>query len=196
MITPFCWWIGHCLHTAGQRAQPKDRHVADVTYGGRMNNRSLSFLLVLLAGVLIVGCRPARQSVGSAGDTSFQAGCYRIEFTGVTESSEVASTWNFRVEGRSCAQRMRSWMLELPACASVVEASPTPWGVISQDPHYQMSGIQWQTGQDFESGEFSVVLTGDLEKGIARAGVEGQELSLGSLEGPVCKGAAAAGSPV
>jgi hypothetical protein len=90
---------------------------------------------------------------------------------------------------------MKSWMLELPACASVIEASPTPWGVVSLDSGYQMSGIQWETGQDFEEGEFSVQLTGGLEKGITRAGLEEQQVSLGSLEGPDCGKAMATGDP-
>jgi hypothetical protein len=152
--------------------------------------------VILLAALLCTGCRSAfvGQTVESVGNHLSNSGCYQVDFLGVTESSEVASTWSYRVEEKSCAQKLISWMLELPVCASVVEASPTPWGVISSDPAYQMSGIQWQPDPDFQDGEFSVMLTGDLETGITRAGVEGQELSLGSLKGPVCKGTASKGT--
>ena len=42
-------------------------------------------------------------------------------------------------------------------------------------------------GSDFQDVEFSVTLTGSLQKGMTRAGVEGQSISIGSMEGPVCK---------
>jgi hypothetical protein len=40
-----------------------------------------------------------------------------------------------------------------------------------------MSGVRWQTGSDFQDGEFSVTLTGSLQEGMSRAGVKG----------PVCR---------
>jgi hypothetical protein len=165
-----------------------------------MKNQALPCLLVvLLMAVLCVGCRPASSPVETVGGHSFNSpDCYQVEFLGVTESSEVASTWRYRVQSQACKQNLSSWMLELPACASVVDASPTPWGTVSQDLNYQMSGIKWQSGADFQNGEFSVTLTGDLEKGMTRAGVEGQNVSVGSLDGPVCRerAAAAVGVPV
>ncbi len=50
-----------------------------------------------------------------------------------------------------------------------------------------MHGIKWQSGSDLQDAEFSVTLTGSLQKGMTRAGVEGQDISIGSMEGPVCK---------
>jgi hypothetical protein len=161
-----------------------------------MNKRSLLFLLViLLVTVFGSGCLLATSGFQLAGSPSVHFGCYQVKFLGVTESSEVASTWRYRVQRRYCEQNLKSWMLELPACASVVDASPTPWGAIKADPKYQMSGIQWQTGQDFRDGEFSVVLTGNLETGITHAGTEAQDLSIGSLQGPACKGTATSTPP-
>jgi len=99
----------------------------------------------------------------------------------------VASTWRYRVQDGSCAQRSSNWILELPSCATVVEASPAHWEIASPDLQSQLSGIKWQTGTDFQDGEFSVTLTGNLQKGTTRAGVEGQTVSIGTMQGPVCK---------
>jgi len=112
----------------------------------------------------------------------------------MTESSEVASTWRYRVQRQSCAQSLSSWMLELPACASVADASPAPWEFSSADTAYAMNGIEWQTGTGFQGGEFSVTLTGNLKKGMTRAGARGGEVSIGSLEGPVCRETVFAGT--
>jgi hypothetical protein len=137
--------------------------------------------------ILISGCQafPSGQGNESTGINTI-SGCYKVEFLGVTATSEVTSTWRYHVKEQSCAEDLSSWMLELPACASVVDASPTPWGVLNPDPYYEMSGIQWQTGTDFQDGEFQVTLTGDLKTGVTRAGVQGKGITVGSLEGPVC----------
>lgn len=159
-----------------------------------MKIRSLPCLLVFaLAAVLSAGCRPAGGTVETVGNYSSNAGCYRVEFLGMTESSEVASTWRYRVQDQACAQKASSWILELPSCATVVDASPGSWEIASPDLPSQLSGIKWQTGSDFQDGEFSVTLTGSLHKGTTRAGVEGQNTSIGSMEGPVCKAQAVQG---
>jgi hypothetical protein len=162
-----------------------------------MKNQTLPCLLVvLLMAVLCSGCLPASPSVQSLEDHfSNSPNCYQVEFLGVTESSQAASTWRYRVQGQSCAQDLSSWMLELPDCATVVDASPTPWGTVSQDLDYQMSGIKWQSGADFLNEEFSVTLSGDLEKGMTRAGMEVQKVSIVSVDGPVCKEHASADGP-
>ena len=153
-----------------------------------MKIQSLPCLLVIvLADVLASGCQPASSTVETVGNYSSNAGCYQVDFLGVTEGSEVASTWRYRVQGGSCAQKAGGWILELPACAAVVDASPGTWEIASPDLPSQLSGIKWQTGSDFQDGEFRVTLTGSLQKGMTRAGVEGQDVSIGSTEGPVCK---------
>lgn len=157
-----------------------------------MKKQSLACLLVMvLAAVVGPGCRPASSTVETVGNPASKAGCYQVEFLGVTESSEVASTWRYRVQGQDCTQKSSSWILELPSCATVVDASPGHWEIVRPGTHSQMSGIKWQTGTDFQDGEFSVTLTGNLQKGTTRAGMEGQDVSPGSMEGPVCKDQAA-----
>ena len=153
-----------------------------------MKRQSLECLLVIvLAASGGAGCRPAGAAVENLGNYSSNASCYQVEFLGMTESSEVASTWRYRVQDQGCAQSASNWILELPSCATVVDASPAPWEIASPDLPSQMRGIKWQTGSDFQDVEFSVTLTGSLQKGMTRAGVEGQNISIGSMEGPVCK---------
>ena len=113
-------------------------------------------------------------------------GCYQVTFLGFSQSTENVSTWRYRVEEESCAQDLSNWMLELPACASVVDASPSPWEIVQPDPNYQLNGIKWQTGTDFQSDEFSVVLSGDLIPGTVRVGVKGPDVAVGEITGPVC----------
>jgi hypothetical protein len=150
---------------------------------------------MVLATVLGSGCQPASSTVETVGNYSSNAGCYQVEFLGVTESSEVASTWRYHVQEGSCAQQSSNWILELPSCATVVDASPAHWELIGPDMQSQISGIKWQTGSGFQDGEFSVTLTGNLQKGMTRAGVEGQNISIGSMEGPVCQDPVVQASP-
>jgi hypothetical protein len=77
-------------------------------------------------------------------------------------------------------------MLELPACASVVGASPSPWEVVHPDPNFQLNGIKWETGTGFESGEFSVTLTGQLTSGTVQVGAKGPDVAIGQIAGPAC----------
>ena len=49
-----------------------------------------------------------------------------------------------------------------------------------------MNGIKWRTGASFESGEFTVKLSGDLTTGITRVGAKGPDVAIGSIAGPAC----------
>src|SRR5688500_8804619 len=77
-------------------------------------------------------------------------------------------------------------MLELPECATIVDASPSPWEIVQPDPNFHFNGIKWQTGTGFQSGEFSVVLSGELITGMVKYGVKGPAVAIGLVEGPVC----------
>jgi hypothetical protein len=112
--------------------------------------------------------------------------CYKITFLGFTDNRDGTSTWRYLVEELSCAQDLSNWVLELPACASVVDASPSPWEVVQPDPNVQLNGIKWQTGAGFESGEFSVTLSGDLTSGTVQVGAKGPDVALGQITGPAC----------
>lgn len=65
------------------------------------------------------------------------SGCYQVTFLGMTESTDRVSTWRYQVEEQACSQDLSNWMLELPACATVVDASPAPWEIVQPDPNYQ-----------------------------------------------------------
>jgi hypothetical protein len=112
--------------------------------------------------------------------------CYKITFLGYTDNGNGTSTWKYQVEELSCAQDLSNWVLELPACASVVDASPSPWEVVQPDPNIQLNGIKWQTGAGIESGEFSVTLSGDLTSGTVQVGAKGPDVALGQITGPAC----------
>jgi hypothetical protein len=112
--------------------------------------------------------------------------CYKITFLGFTDNGDGTSTWNYRVDELSCAQDLSNWVLELPACASVVGASPSPWEVVNPDPNHHLNGIKWQTGAGFQSGEFSVTLTGDLTTGTVQVGAKGPDVAIGLITGPAC----------
>jgi hypothetical protein len=112
--------------------------------------------------------------------------CYKLTFLGFTDNADGTSTWRYLVEELSCAQDLSNWVLELPACASVVDASPSPWEVVQPDPNIQLNGIKWQTGAGFESGEFSVTLSGNLTSGTVQFGAKGPDVALGQITGPAC----------
>jgi hypothetical protein len=121
--------------------------------------------------------------------------CYKITFLGFTDNGDGTSTWRYQVEELSCAQDLSNWLLELPACASVVDASPSPWEVVQTDPNFQLNGIKWQTGTGFERGDFSVTLSGDLTTGTVRVGAKGPDVAIGSITGPACD-LPATGTPI
>jgi hypothetical protein len=112
--------------------------------------------------------------------------CYKITFLGFTDNGDRTSTWTYRVDELSCAQDLSNWMLELPACTTVVGASPSPWEVVQPDPNFHLNGIKWETGTGFQSGDFSVTLTGDLTAGTVGVGVKGPDVAIGSIGGPAC----------
>jgi hypothetical protein len=112
--------------------------------------------------------------------------CYKITFLGFTDNGDGTSTWSYRVDELSCAQDLSNWMLELPACTTVVGASPSPWEVVQLDPNFHLNGIKWQTGTGFQSGDFSVTLTGDLTAGTVQVGAKGPDVAIGSITGPAC----------
>lgn len=112
--------------------------------------------------------------------------CYKITFLGMIENGDGTSSWRYEVEELSCAQDLSNWVLELPDCAQIVDAAPSPWEAVNPDPNHQLNGIKWQTGAGFDRGEFTVTLSGKLTTGMTRVGAKGPDVAIGSLAGPVC----------
>lgn len=142
-------------------------------------SRWILFVAALLGSSLACGLEEPAPGAVTLAD------CYQVTFLGMMRSTERITTWRYRVE-QACPQSLSNWMLELPPCASVVDASSSAWESVQPDPEYQFSGVKWQTGAGFERGEFSVVLSGELEPGTVRAGVKGPGVAVGQIAGPAC----------
>lgn len=140
----------------------------------------------LLPLILLLGLSLACKLITPTGKIVTLLDCYQVSFLGSSRNADGVSTWRYRVEELSCDQDLREWILELPACATVVEASPSPWEVVQPDPNYQLDGIKWETGAGFRSGEFSVMLSGKLMSGSVQFGVQGLDVAIAVTEGPVC----------
>jgi hypothetical protein len=113
--------------------------------------------------------------------------CYQISFRGFVNNGDGTSTWTYFVEELACAQDLSNWMVELPICARVIGATSSPWELVNPDPNYHLSGIKWQVGAGFTSGEFSVTLSGDLTVGMTtQIGVKGPDIAISTIAGPVC----------
>jgi hypothetical protein len=149
-----------------------------------MNSRKRFRVFFGICTLLIwsLGC----QFVTSVFEHNNSSSCYKVSFLGFDDHEDDTSTWHYQVDELSCAQDLSNWMLELPACAIVLDASPSPWEVVHPDPNYHLDGIKWQTGAGFESGEFNVTVSGDLTSGTVLVGVKGPDVEIFSSTGPVC----------
>lgn len=141
--------------------------------------------VIFLLGALLIWSM-ACQLIMSSPQNDVQSTCYSVSFLGFTNNEDGTSIWRYRVEELSCAQDLSNWMLELPACATVLDASPSPWEIVQPDPNFHLNGIKWQTGTGFQSGEFSVVLSGELTSGTVLVGVKGPDVAIFNTTGPVC----------
>jgi uncharacterized repeat protein (TIGR01451 family) len=112
---------------------------------------------------------------------------YRISFLDVTYNADGTSTWRYYVEELPSAQDLSNWVLELPGCTGVVDASPEPWEVVHPDPNLHLNGIKWETGAGFQQGEFTVTLTGHWAVGVRRVGAKGPDAAWGEIAGPICE---------
>jgi hypothetical protein len=149
--------------------------------------RFMSSLRKILSVSLVLSLILACNAGASLGNADAPPGCYQVTFLNSTENPDDSSTWSYKVEELACAQDLSNWMLELADCATVQDAAPSPWEIVQPDPNYHFNGIKWQTGTDFQSREFSIVLSGALTTGMVRYGVKGPDVSIGLVEGPVCQ---------
>jgi hypothetical protein len=148
------------------------------------NITQLKQLFIVMA---LLGLSMACNLITPSGATTVTlSDCYQVSFLGYTQNTDQVSTWRYGVKELSCAQDLSNWMLELPACAILIDASPSPWEVVQPDPNYHFDGIKWQTGTDFQNGEFTLVLSGQLTNGMVQVGVKGPDVAIGTIEGPIC----------
>jgi len=138
--------------------------------------------------ILLLGFSMACKLVTPSGEgTVTLSNCYQVRLLETSQITDQVSTWRYEVRELACAQDLSNWALELPACATVVDASPSPWEVVHPDPNYHFDGIKWETGTDFRSGDFTVVLSDELMKGVVQVGVKGPDVAIGMIEGPNCE---------
>jgi hypothetical protein len=109
---------------------------------------------------------------------------YRVTFLGMSYRGSN-STWRYYVEELPVAQDLSNWVLELPSCARVVDASPQG-ELVNPDPNARLSGIKWQPGGGFVEGEFSVTPSGRLSVGQIDVAVKGPDVEIGQIAGPSC----------
>ena len=131
--------------------------------------------------------QPSAPALGSPPTVVTLENGYRITFLGVTYNADGTSTWRYYVEELPGAQDLSNWVLELPGCTGVVDASPEPWEVVHPDPNLRLNGIKWQTGAGFWAGEFTVTLSGHWAVGTRQVGAKGPDEAWGEIAGPICE---------
>ncbi len=163
-----------------------------------LRQKRLLIVTVLLIGAVSLGAAwsgiaSARGlDIGQGVSGFFQVNdleeCLDIPFIGMTDNGDGTSTWTYSVERQPCDQELEAWMIEIPACSLVASASPAPYEVVFPDPNLNKDVVSWNLSPDFESGEFSVTLAGDLVEGQATAGLSASAVGAESLivEGPQC----------
>jgi hypothetical protein len=167
--------------------------------------------LALSAPVLALACSSGSDDVGSgenaiggsqgkpaaspgAGSTNANSFAtsngFEVIFLGSQTNADGTSTWRYRVNETPCAQDLSNWVLEIFDC-SVVSASPEPNEFVHPDPNAKLTGVKWETGGGFASGEFAVTVSGPARAETIRFAVKGPDVVLGETTGPRCGDAAA-----
>lgn len=163
-----------------------------------LRQKRLFFATILVIGVVSLGA--AFSGIASASGLNIGQGvsgffqvndleeCLDITFIGMTDNGDGTTNWAYSVERQPCDQEIESWMIEIPACSLVASASPAPYDVVFPDADLSKDVVKWDLAPDFESGEFSVTLAGDLIEGQATAGLSDSTAGAESLivEGPQC----------
>ncbi|MBW4460812.1 MAG: S-layer homology domain-containing protein [Nodosilinea sp. WJT8-NPBG4] len=120
----------------------------------------------------------------SSGDVVTLSNGYRITLLEVSYTS-TTSTWRYYMEELPQAQDLSNWVLGLPSCARVVNSTPNG-ELVNPDPNAKISGIKWQPGGGFTTGEFSVTLEGRFAVGQVSVAAKGPDVVVGNLSGPSC----------
>ena len=167
---------------------------------------ALGLTLILLAGISQAAPPKVNRtasvplSVANAVPTEayLQDGCFRIAYLDTTYNADGTSSWRYEVEelgtGPACKD-LSNWVLELPTCAPIVDAGPEPWEYVHPDPNFHMWGVKWETGDDFNEGEFWVTVDGHWATGETHVAVKsGDGTDAAVLMGPICTSYALTGT--
>jgi hypothetical protein len=132
----------------------------------------------------------AGAGVATASASSTSSNGFEVTFLGSQANADGTSTWRYRVSELPCAQDLSNWVLEVFDCP-VVSATPEPNEFVHPDPNAGLTGVKWETGGGFASGEFAVTVSGAARAATIRFGVKGPDVELGETTGPRCGDAAA-----
>jgi hypothetical protein len=137
------------------------------------------------------GSTPGTSNAGGPAPAAFvSANGFEVIFVGTTDHADGTSTWRYRVNETPCARDLSNWVLEVFDCR-LVSASPAPNEFVRPDPNADLTGVKWETGDAFSSGEFSVTVFGAARAGTVRFAVKGPDVVIGETTGPRCGDAAA-----
>ena len=124
---------------------------------------------------------PDDKTVGNDEVVALEDG-YAISLVSVS-----GTRWTYRVEELEGVQDLSHWVLELPQCVAVVSASPEAFEVVDPDPTTRLSGIKWETTDDFTAGEFTVELDAAYTTGTVQVAAKGgRRVFFGNVAGPLC----------
>lgn len=146
-------------------------------------------LLVIMAALMTATAIP---SVSSASEPPYfpsrvvLGDCYVVTFVGFYYDDYGNSLWKYRVKERYGCKDLSNWVLSLPGC-KVKWALPKPWEYVVEDHNTYLTGVKWETGDDFQYGVFKVKLKGQPPIGITQVAAKaGQGVFYGEIAGPVC----------
>ncbi len=110
---------------------------------------------------------------------------YQIDFVGA-ESSDSNTTFSYRVTEQEGAKDLSNWVLELPECIVVVEAT-FGYELVAEDPNAGLAGIKWEVTDDFTSDLFTVTVMGEVETGMGYVAAKGgTDVTLAEIAIPTC----------
>lgn len=110
----------------------------------------------------------------------------RIAFEDVIENEDGTSLWLYTVEELPEAKDLKYWVLEIPDCASILNADPEPWQDVYPDEGSGLSGIRWDVDREFPAGTFGVTLEGQLIPGTRQVAAKAAPMGRGEITGPEC----------
>jgi hypothetical protein len=165
-----------------------------------MKRLCLSLVLVMLVLVAVPNPTLAYQSAAgataapaarpssataAAPATVTIANNFKVALQEVTFNTNGTSTWRYHIEEISGTLNLSAWTLQLPACATVSAATPAGW-TAPTDSGAGFTGIKWPTAPGFQSGDFTVTLSGPVVLGSSGVAATSTTTTGTKIAGPVC----------
>jgi hypothetical protein len=156
------------------------------------NQKVVTSLIAAIIGISVFSWtgQPAAAAVAPQEDIPEEVlldNGFRVIFDGVEYQEDSTSTWFYTVEELESAKDLSNWVLEIPYCAPILNAGPEPWEIVDPDPNAKLSGVKWETGDDFQQGQFWVTLDTSGQVGITQVAAKGPNEAFGLIAGPTCE---------